>query len=151
MKAGTAILIAAGTGLLISGVQYRRGIDRLEFSLNDILIGEGGTIGLEIVAHNPSHYFAYPVPELFLNVFDEDSNFLGSLRSDELQWIHSNGDSLIRAWLLPNYTELGTILVHLLLPTAMDVLKLNGIIKVGSISIPLDTELTVPANQGAAV
>lgn len=142
MKPGAVITLAAFAGLGIYGVQYWRGIDDIKLQFSGWKISQG-QIGVRIEVFNPHRFFAYPIPSLFLNVFDKNSNYLGSLRSDNLQWISRNGRSYLYAWVLPNYTSLIAFLLATLIPAdSLGELILNGIFKVGNVDIPFETTLS---------
>lgn len=139
MNKGVVIGGIAIGGILLAGYNYRRGIDGLQYGLQGISI-QGTQIGLVLNVFNPTRW-SYPVPALYLNVFDAQGQYLGALRNDAMQWV-GPGYSLIYATLLPNYGTLASLLVSLAgLTDWADSLTIEGIIQVGPLAVPLNTQL----------
>ena len=141
MKTSTKILLGVAAAGAVGAYAYRAGINHVQFSLDGYqLAPDGAGLLMRIKATNPNKFFGYPVPQALINVFDNNSNFLGTAINNQLQYIPANGTSFIYAVVQPNYQNLVSVITGIitsgLLPTN---LIFNGIVKVGPIQIPFDT------------
>lgn len=146
MKPATALALATGGTLLATGIAFKNGIDKLQYSLQDIQVRDGKPV-IIIAVNNTNRFFSYPVPQLFLNVFNDSGTYLGSLSSSELQWIEKNSTSYLAATLLPNYETLGAFLSSIILShTGLQHFNINGILTIAGYEVPLDTEINTVAS-----
>ncbi|HNR21295.1 MAG TPA: hypothetical protein PKL45_15025, partial [Bacteroidia bacterium] len=120
------------------GISYASGVRSLQFGLHGVQT-QGG-ISVLIGVYNPTRW-TYPVPSMFFNVFDANGVYLGSLRSDVLQWIEARGTSVLQAELLPNYLQLGAALQSLALNSGYSALDMNGVLHIANRAIPLEISL----------
>jgi hypothetical protein len=145
MKTGTKILLGVAAAGAIGAYAYRSGVNNVQFSLDGYqLAPDGAGLLMRIKATNPNKFFGYPVPQALINVFDNNSNFLGTAINNQLQYIPANSTSFIYAVVQPNYQNLVSVITGIitsgLLPTN---LIFNGIVKVGPIQIPFDTGASI--------
>lgn len=139
----TEAIIATGVvGVGITAFFYRNGINHLQFGIDGYVPGPDGSIQMRIKVTNPSALFGYPVPEMFVVVYDSNDNIVGTILNKQLQWISSNGISYIYGTVQPNYQNLVSIITSLIqnggaLPTN---LTFDGQIRVGRILIPFTTQ-----------
>ena len=97
---------------------------------------------ITILVNNPSAFFSYPVPQMFLNVFDSTGTYIGSLSSHYLQWINKNSVSVLSATILPNYDSLALLLQGLLnSKISISTFTINGVLKISGIEYVIDTEI----------
>lgn len=139
-KSTVAIILGAAATVALTGYSYYNNVYNLRFALADIRISKSGDVGIMIAVHNPALFFGYPVPELYLRVYDKAGKFLGTLSNEQMQWIAAGGTSFIYAWVEPNYVQLISLVNDLLFKPG-DAFTLDGIIKVRNTEIPLQTTL----------
>lgn len=141
MKTNTKLLLAGGATLAVGAYAYRMGVNHVQFSLDGYQPApDGAGLLMRIKATNPNKFFGYPVPQALINVFDNNSNFLGTAINNQLQYIPANSTSFIYAVVQPNYQNLVSVIMGIIssgtLPTN---LIFNGLVKVGPVQIPFDT------------
>lgn len=141
MKTSTKLLLAGGATLAVGAYAYRMGVNHVQFSLDGYQPApDGAGLLMRIKATNPNKFFGYPVPQALINVFDNNSNFLGTAINNQLQYIPANSTSFIYAVVQPNYQNLVSVILGIIssgtLPTN---LIFNGLVKVGPVQIPFDT------------
>ena len=141
MQKSTGIVVGLTALALVGGYNYYAGIGKLTYQLYGIN-GDGSRLGIQILVRNTSKFFSYPVPGAFINVFDANSNYIGSLEADNIQWVHANGYSILQTWVIPTYQGLLQLLGALIgNPDALNNLFLNGVLQIGNRSVQLDTHL----------
>lgn len=145
MKTSTKILLAGGATLAVGAYAYRMGVNHVQFSLDGYQPApDGAGLLMRIKATNPNKFFGYPVPQALINVFDNNSNFLGTAINNQLQYIPANSTSFIYAVVQPNYQNLVSVILGIIssgtLPTN---LIFNGLVKVGPVQIPFDTGASI--------
>lgn len=142
MTTTNKILLGSAAALGVGAFFYRSGINHLQFGIDGYVPGPDGSIQMRIKVTNPSALFGYPVPEMFVVVYDSSDNIVGTILNKQLQWISSNGTSYIYGTVQPNYQNLVSIITSLIqnggaLPTN---LTFDGQIRVGRILIPFTTQ-----------
>lgn len=145
MKTSTKLLLAGGATLAVGAYAYRMGVNHVQFSLDGYQPApDGAGLLMRIKATNPNKFFGYPVPQALINVFDNNSNFLGTAINNQLQYIPANSTSFIYAVVQPNYQNLVSVILGIIssgtLPTN---LIFNGLVKVGPVQIPFDTGASI--------
>lgn len=116
MKTSTKILlgglVAGGVGL----VAYRRGVDKLQISIDGFGTDPGnlGTMWVRLKVVNPNRFFAYPVPRLLVNAFDSSGSFIGTILNEQLQKIPANSVSFVYGTITPNYNTLVGIIMKVI-------------------------------------
>jgi len=142
MKTGHKLLLAGAAAAGVGAYFYRQGINHLQFSVDGYVPGPDTGILMRIKVVNPSAVFGYPVPEMFVVVYDSNDNIVGTILNKQLQWIAANRVSYIYGTVQPNYQNLVNIITGLItsggtLPTG---LTFDGTIRVGRIQIPFTTD-----------
>ena len=151
MKTSTKLLLAGGATLAVGAYAYRMGVNHVQFSLDGYQPApDGAGLLMRIKATNPNKFFGYPVPQALINVFDNNSNFLGTAINNQLQYIPANSTSFIYAVVQPNYQNLVSVILGIIssgtLPTN---LIFNGLVKVGPVQIPFDTGASIGSTKSA--
>lgn len=141
MKTSTKLLLAGGATLAVGAYAYRMGVNNVQFSLDGYQPAPNGAgLLMRIKATNTNKFFGYPVPRMLVNVFDSNSNFLGTAINNQLQYIPANGTSFIYAVVQPNYANLVSAITSIITTGALPTnLIFNGLVKVGPVEIPFDT------------
>lgn len=145
MKTSTKIFLGLAGIAALGAYTYRQGLDNLQYGIGNVIIS-GERIGLQIVVFNPSRLYAYPVPEMFLNIFDSSSNYIGSVKSDSLQVIQANGYSILQTWILPDYNSLINLFSTLVTSQNLTGFIIHGALKIAGQQIEVNTEI-LPANS----
>lgn len=141
MKTSTILIggaVVAGAGFFF----YRKAINDLSFQLAGVNFQSDGRLRVTIRVYNPSTFFGFPVPRLDVGMFDKESNYLGTISNNTLQYI-PRGESFIEGYLLPNFTSLFTTLASYVFQSPTDHLIFQGVVYVGPLSIPFTTESAV--------
>lgn len=130
-------LLAGGTALL--GFAYYQAAKALQFHLQNIQLPPDGKMHVTLHVQNNSG-FGFPVPMLDLGVFDTSDNYLGTIQSHILQYIPAGG-GLIEGTVLPNYNNVFSTLTGYALGTLPTNIIVQGHVRVGSFSIPVNTQV----------
>lgn len=134
-------LAVVGTGFLY-GVGYYSNINKLVYGLAGVNFGKDGRVGIQISVLNNSGWFTYPVPGAFFNIYDAQGQYLGSLESDDVQYIRANSISILQMWVIPTWQGLLALLADgIANPDALSNIFIKGILKVGGQHIYLDTPI----------
>lgn len=141
MKTSTKIVLGGIAAVGVGAVLYRRGIDNIRFDIDGFSLADNLTdILIRIRATNPNRFFGYPVPQMFVVVFDKQGNQLGTIITDRLQYIQANGVSFLYGIIKPTWGGLANVLTTTIttgeFPTD---LVFTGEITIGGFRIPFDT------------
>ncbi len=139
MKTGKLILVAAGTAA-VGSLLYYRGAKNLVFDIDGFEFAKDGTLNMRIKCTNPNRFFGYPVPQFMANVFDSNSNLIGTVTNRQLQYIAANTTSYIYGTVNPDYANLIGVATQIALTQNIPTnINFNGLIYVGPYTLPFDT------------
>lgn len=141
MKTGTVLLLGATGALIVGGIAYKRGIDKLRFDLDGFQFAPGGSgLLIRLRVTNPNRFWGYPVPRMKVNAYDSAGNFIGTIINNQLQYIPANAHSYIYGIVSPDFASLiGVIYAAITSGTLPSGLSFQGVIQIGSINIPINT------------
>lgn len=135
MNTATKIVLAGGVLAAVGAYSYYRNLNNLQFQVNGVTVDNLNRIGVTIMVGNPSAFWSYPVPRLIINVMDANGAYLGTMVSEQLQWIRP-GASTLQAWILPEFTSLANLLSALITgANTLNAFNLNGVALVGNYQI----------------
>lgn len=125
----------------LTAYNYYNGFKALQFAFYNIQF-QGNELIVSLQVRNPSNWFVYPVPELFLNVYNKQGQYLGVVYSKELQYIRP-GVSVIFAHSVLNIQTVIQSVAAMFTPGTNIELSLIGYATVGGRSIALN----IPVSQ----
>lgn len=151
MTATKKIIVASLIGgVVVGGYAYRKGIDRLIFSLDGFESApDGVNLMVRLRVWNPNRFFSYPVPRLIVNAFDNTGSFLGTIINQQWQSIPAGRESFIYGIVQPSWEGLVNLILGIIDSQSMPTgLIFDGEIQVWKINIPFDTSQSIPALGG---